>query len=163
MTSRFEHHIDLASAPEQVFDVLTDPQLLVARYEASGSTDVEVIEQRADGDGLVMVHRRVEAGALPAPIARLVRGAAQVTQTDRWSPGTADGHRRADWTVATAGVAVDIAGTIELAPRGDGTRLTEAGVVTARVRIVGALIERLAIEQSGSKLRREWDWLAAQL
>ena len=163
MTVRFSHHVDLAAIPEAVFGILTDPVLLVARYAASGSDGVQVLDHRADGDAVTIVYRRTESASLPAPIARLVRGAAQVTQTDRWLPAEVDGRRTADWTVATKGVAVDIAGTIEVVAHDGGSRLTEGGTVTARVPLVGSLIERLAVEQSGQKLRREWSWLAAQL
>lgn len=161
MTARFSHHVDLAAEPAQIYETLIDPSLLVARYEASGSQDVRVLEQRREGDELVIVYSRVEAGSLPAPIARLVRGAALVTQTDRWTTlGT--GHR-AHWTVVTKGVAVDIGGTIELAAHDGGTRLTESGTISARVPLVGSLIERLAVEQSGQKLTREWEWLHRQV
>ena len=90
MTVRFSHHVELAAAPDVVFDVLTDPDLLVARYAASGSQDVRVLERRPDGDALTVVYRRVESGSLPTTVARLVRGAAPVTQTDRRRPASAD-------------------------------------------------------------------------
>lgn len=164
MTASFSHHVDLAASPAEVFTVLTDPALLVARYEASGARGVEVVERHDGPDGgLRVVYRRVEAGGLSGPIAKLVRGAAQVTQTDEWEPAGPDGARRARWTVRTKGVAVDIGGTIELAPHDGGTRLTEGGTVTARIPVVGAVIERVAGEQSGVKLQREWTWLVARL
>ncbi|MBE7188671.1 DUF2505 domain-containing protein [Jatrophihabitans endophyticus] len=163
MTVGFSHHVDLTATPDVVFGVLTDPDLLAARYAASGSEDVRVLERRVEGERVTVVYRRLEAGSLPAPIARLVRGAAQVTQTDRWDAPDADGGRTARWSVVTKGVAVDIGGTVVLAARDGGTRLTESGTVTARMPLVGALIERLAVEQSGQKLRREWEWLSARL
>jgi Protein of unknown function (DUF2505) len=164
MTGRFRHEVEFAAPVARVLAVLLDPGAHAARYRAAGATAPEVIGvERHDDGGLTLVSRRAEGGALPGPLARLVQGAAQLTQTERWSPPGADGGRTAQWTVLTRGVPVDIGGTTEVQPDGTGTRVVETGVVTARVPLLRALIEKVAVEQSGGKLTLEWEWLAAAL
>ncbi len=164
MTSRFRHEVDLDAPVGQVLIVLLDPSAHAARYVAAGATASEVIDVDADADGrLTLVSRRVESGSLPRAVARLVRSAARLTQTERWGRPEPDGARSAVWTVQTAGLPVDIDGTTEVRPTPTGTRLVQAGVVTARVPLVGAVIEKVAVEQSAGKLALEWAWLAEHL
>ena len=164
MTSRFRHEIELAAPVDQVVKILLDPASLVARYTAAGATRVAVVTLDVEDDGrVVLVSRRAEGGSLPAPVARLVRGAAQITQTERWSVPEADGARSAVWTVTTKGVPVDIGGTTEVRPHGAGARLIETGVITAHVPLLSRTVEKVAAEQSAGKLALEWAWLADQL
>ncbi|WP_375487627.1 DUF2505 domain-containing protein [uncultured Jatrophihabitans sp.] len=164
MTSRFRHETEFAARPDQVLAVLLDPAAHAARYAAAGATGAEVVDVDLGADGtLTFVSRRAESGSLPGPVARLVRGAAQLTQTERWGPVGPDGSRTAVWEVATKGVPVDIGGTTEVRPGGAGTRLVEAGTVTARVPLLSGVIEKVAAEQSAGKLGLEWAWLAEHL
>lgn len=164
MTSHFRHHIDLAAPVGRVVDVLLDPALHAARYEAAGATGAVVVGVEVEPDGAVtVVSRRAEGGSLPGPIARLVRGAAQLTQTERWAGPEADGARVAAWSVTTKGVPVDITGSTEVRPHGSGTRLVQTGMVTARAGLASRLIEKVAADQSAGKLDREWAWLTERL
>ena len=164
MTSHFRHHVDLDAPVGRVLDILLDPALHAARYEAAGATGAEVVTLDVEPDGAVtLVSRRAESGSLPGPVARLVRGAAQLTQTERWAAPEPDGARVGVWTVVTKGVPVDIAGSVEVRPHGSGSRLVQTGTVTARAALVSRLIEKVAADQSAVKLDREWAWLAGRL
>ncbi|WP_375502574.1 DUF2505 domain-containing protein [uncultured Jatrophihabitans sp.] len=164
MTASFRHEVDLDAPVEHVLAVLRDPASHAARYAAAGASGAEVVDRDPDADGrLTIVSRRAEGGSLPGPIARLVRGSAQVTQTERWSAPAADGACSATWTVVTRGVPVDIDGTTDVRPHGPGTRLIQTGVITARVPLLGTLMEKVAVDQSASKLALEWAWLAQHL
>jgi Protein of unknown function (DUF2505) len=164
VTSQFRHHVDLDAPVERVVAVLLDPALHAARYEAAGATGATVVGVDVEPDGAItVVSRRAEGGSLPGPIARLVRGAAQLTQTERWAAPEPDGARVAVWSVVTRGVPVDITGSTEVRPHGSGTRLVQAGTVTARAALASRLIEKVAADQSAVKLDREWAWLTTRL
>ena len=147
-----------------MLEVLLDPTSHAARYAAAGASAAEVVDRDTGADGrLTLVSRRTESAGLPGPLDRLVRGAAQLTQTERWAATGADGGRTATWTVSTKGVPVEINGTTSVQPHGRGTRLVQCGAVSARVPLLSALVERVAVEQSGSKLALEWAWLREHL
>lgn len=127
-----------AADPDAVFATMTDPDVLVAKYEALGHRNVEITFE-GDADGAVtVVSRRDVPMDVPGFAKRFLSPMNAVEQTDRWEAPSDDGSRDGMWEVDARGVPVSVGGTLRISPGDDGsTVVTVAGEVTSSIPLVG--------------------------
>jgi hypothetical protein len=133
-----------AASPDVVFEMMTDPDVLVAKYEELGHRDVVITGPTADGDGLTVGSRRDVPMDVPGFAKRFLSPMNTVEQTDRWEAPDADGSRGGTWEVTARGVPVSVGGTLRIAPDAGGTTLVEVvGEVTSSIPLVGGKLADL--------------------
>jgi len=89
MTHDFDHPID------EVWAMFSDPAAHVAKFEAMGHRDLEVIEEESSDDGLRMVIKRVTDLDVPSIAKKVLPSSPTVTTDDVWKDhgdGTYGGH-----------------------------------------------------------------------
>ena len=126
-----------AAPPDVVFEMMTDPDVLVAKYEALGHRNVVITGSEADGDGLTVGSRRDVPMDVPGFAKRFLSPMNTVEQTDRWAAPGADGSRAGTWEVSARGVPVTVGGTLRIVPGDDGTIVEVAGEVSSSIPLVG--------------------------
>lgn len=132
------------AAPERVFAVMTDPEVLHRKYEALGHRDVEVVDHVvAAGEVTVRTHRSVPM-SVPGFAKRFLAPMNDVEQRDHWNAPGPDGARTGTWEVTARGVPVSVGGTLRLAPDGRGATVVEIdGEVRSSVPLVGGKLADL--------------------
>jgi uncharacterized protein YndB with AHSA1/START domain len=129
-----------AASPEDVFAMMTDPEVLTAKYESLGHHDIQITEHAVDAGGAVTVaSRRSVPMDVPGFARKFLNPMNTVEQRDEWDAPAADGSRTGTWHVKAAGVPVDVGGTLHLSP-GKKRRTTVvevSGEVRSSVPIVG--------------------------
>lgn len=127
-----------AATPTTVFTMMTDPDVLTAKYTSLGHGDVRIIEHTVDGDTVTIRSKRRVPMEVPGFAKRFLSPMNTVEQLDRWDAADADGSRTGTWQVSAAGVPVTAGGTLRIAPGPKRTTVVEiAGQVTSSVPLVG--------------------------
>lgn len=127
-----------AAPPGVVFEMMTDPDVLTAKYAALGHDDVRIVEHSVDGDTLTVRSRRKVPMDVPGFAKRFLSPTNAVEQSDRWDAPAEDGSRTGTWQVNAAGVPVTVGGTLRITPGPKRTTVVEvAGEVTSSVPLVG--------------------------
>ena len=129
-----------AAPPDVVFMMMTDPDVLAARYGALGHRDIRITEHRESGDGAATVaSRRSVPMDVPGFAKRFLSPTNTIEQHDRWNTPAADGSRSGTWEVSAKGVPVTTGGTLRITPGAKRTTVVEVtGEVTSSVPIVGS-------------------------
>ncbi len=122
---------------EAVFALLCDPDMITARFEAAGDTDVEVIRCEADGDGFVVETTRTVEIDLPGFAKKVLSPTNRMTQIETWEPADDDGARDGTFTIDVPGTPVRTDGVYELRPTNDGTTHTIKGNLQIKIPLIG--------------------------
>lgn len=129
-----------AAAPDDVVTMMTDPDVLTAKYEQLGHRDIRIVEHDVDDDGAItVVSKRSVPMDVPGFAKRFLSPMNTIEQRDQWSAPADDGSRDGTWQVHASGVPVDVGGTQRITPGDDPdtTVLRIDGEVTSSVPIVG--------------------------
>lgn len=123
--------------PEPTFAMLTDPAFLEAVCSATDPLDYTVYS-----DGLRTGARRTMRNH--PSIERFTGATITVTDEVSWEPDSVGGTRRGRTLVSVEGMPVQLAGTVVLAPAGDGSSLSYDGDLTVSIPLLGGVLERQA-------------------
>ena len=158
--------IDYAATPEAVFAMLADEDFQGRKCTATGARrhSVSISE---NGDHTVIVSTRdLPTDGFPDFVKNMVGDTLVVTETQDWGPPGTEGSRQGSLNVEIAGAPVELAGTLSLAPGGQGTVETVEGDLKARVRLLGSMVENAAAPAIRSAIRVESEtgqnWLASR-
>ncbi|NNE74541.1 MAG: DUF2505 domain-containing protein [Acidimicrobiales bacterium] len=123
--------------PKKVFAMLSDPDVITARFEAAGDKDVEIIRCEPDGDGFIIQSKRTVTIDLPGFAKKALSPTNRMTQTERWSAPDDDGGRTATFTIEVPGTPVRTEGTYELRRSGKKTVHSVTGDLEIKIPIIG--------------------------
>ena len=147
--------VDYAATPEAVFAMLADEDFQSRKCAATGALRHSV-SISAQGDRTVIVSsREMPTDDFPDFVRNMVGTTLAITETQDWGPPGAGGSRQGKLTVDIAGTPIDLAGTLSLAPDGEGTVQTVQGDLKARVPLLGGMIENAAAPAIRSAIRVE--------
>jgi hypothetical protein len=143
-----------------IFALLTDFDLVRAKYEALGHSDVELVrrEEQPDG-GVTLVTRRVVPLELPGFAKKVLSPHQSVTQTDMWSAPDGDGVRTGTFGVVGAGTPVQVQGTMRLVPSGARRCTNVVDVsVECRIPLIGGKIAGFVAGDTRRAVDHEQTW-----
>lgn len=128
-----------AAAPDAVLAMMTDPDVLTAKYTALGHRDITIVEHIVEGGAVTVRSRRSVPMEVPGFAKRFLSPMNSVEQHDHWDPPAADKSRTGTWQVNAKGVPVNVGGTLRISPGSKrGTTVVEIrGEVTSSVPLVG--------------------------
>lgn len=150
---------DLATS----FAAITDPEAVVARYEAAGHEKVELLESAEDLDGWVIRTRSEVTVDLPGFAAKVLQPTNTLEQTHHWGPER-DGVREGTFEVETKGAPVKTGGTMRLEQLDDGTtRHTIKATLKIKVPLIGGKIESWGKDDFQEQLDNELSFTKERL
>jgi hypothetical protein len=161
-------HIDFthrfAAPPRDVVAMYADEDFARTRASATGATDSDVlIDGGADEAFTVAIRRVTPTEGIRADMKGLVGPTIVVNYTESWSEPEGD-SRDATFAVEIVGVPARAAGTIALAPDGDGSVLTAEGSVSSSAFLVASAVSKAVAEALASAIEQEFAaadaWLA---
>ena len=155
---------DYRAAPEMVFAMLSDPEFLDARFEATGALKHEVVQcARNAGGGFDIVTRRTVHTDIPGFARRVLPATNSLTQTEEWQ-AESDGVRVGTWRIDAGAVPVSTSGTTRVEPTDGGAVHHIEGTIKVPVPIIGGRLERFVFENANKTLGAEHEfgqrWLA---
>lgn len=140
-----------------------DPDSHVAKFAAMGHREIEVVDCEVDDDRLRIVIDRLVDVEVPSFARKVIRPTNRVRSVDEW-------HRKDDstcagsFTLSTAGVPIEIAGTTSLTARAERSDYRIDVDLTVRVPIIGGRIAEVAKgivqRQLDDEFRLADDWLS---
>ena len=122
---------------DTVFALLCDPEMVTARFEAAGDTDIVVVRCEADGDEFFIETTRTVEIDVPGFAKRVLKPTNDMTQKERWHAPDGDGARRGTMSVDVKGVPATTDATYELRPADGGTRHTVKGDMELKIPLIG--------------------------
>ena len=128
-----------AASPDDVLTMMTDPDVLAAKYEALGHRDIEITEHTVEDGAVTVASRRSVPMEVPGFAKKFLKPMNTAVQLDEWEAPEADGSRRGTWHVDAKGVPVDVGGTLRITPgkKKNTTVVEVAGEVRSSVPLVG--------------------------
>ena len=158
--------IDYAATPQEVFAMLADEDFQARKCAAHGALR-HAVSIGAQGDRTTIVSTRdLPTDNLPPFVRSIVGDTLTVTETQDWGPPGTDGARSGRLTVDIDGAPIDLAGTLSLAPGGQGSVETVEGDLKARIPLISDKIEKAAAPAIQSAIRVESEtgdaWLATR-
>ena len=157
--------VEYAATPDAVFAMLVNEDFQARKCAATGAKSHSV-SISAHGDRTIIVSSRdMPTDDFPDFVKNMVGATLDVTETQDWGPAGNDGARQGELTVDIAGAPISLAGTLSLAPGGQGTVETVEGDLKAGIPLVGGKIENAAAPAIRSAIRIESEtgqaWLAS--
>jgi hypothetical protein len=158
--------IDYAATPDAVFAMLASEDFQVRKCAATGARRHSV-SITVEADRTVIVSSRdLPTDDFPDFVKSMVGATLVITETQDWGPPGTERSRQGRLTVDIAGAPVTLAGTLSLAPGGQGTVETVEGDLKARMPLIGGMIENAAAPAIRSAIRVESEtgqaWLATR-
>jgi hypothetical protein len=127
-----------AATPDTVLAMMTDPEVLTAKYTELGHRDITILEHTVDAGAVTVRSRRSVPMDVPGFAKRFLSPMNSVEQDDHWDPPAGDRSRTGTWQVSAKGVPVKVGGTLRITPGSKGTTVVEIrGEVTSSVPLVG--------------------------
>jgi carbon monoxide dehydrogenase subunit G len=147
--------------PAAVFAMVTDPEYVKQRVEATGGRNVEVMVS-GPADEPTVVSRWTLPADVPAFAKHFVGDTINVRQTDTWTSADLDGSRHGAASMDFGGAPMRMSGRLELQADGGGTREVFAIKIRSSVPFVGSRLESLVHDQVSralvvdQRVGREW-------
>ena len=138
----FRTELSYDASPEEVFKMLSDPAF---REQVAQAQDVVSVDVRltASDEGFSLVNDQVQnTKDLPAIAKKIAGDTSHAVITEEWSSRTSGSV-----TISTPGKPSSAAGTIRLAPDGDGTVEIVELDVKVKVPLVAGKLEKLMADQ----------------
>jgi hypothetical protein len=162
MDFHVQHPYD--AAPDVVWAMLTDPDYLRAKLEATEAIEFELVECTATpGGGFRIVTKRTVEADIPGFAKRVFTPVNSLTQIEDWQPSV-DGVRNATWRIETKGVPVSTGGTASLEAASNGAVQHIKGTIKVSVPLIGGRLEKFVFDQANKTMDIEHDygqkWLA---
>jgi hypothetical protein len=139
-----------------LFAVLTDADYLVAKFEATGFTEVEIITA---GPTKVELKRTTEP-PLPGFAKKVLGGKQHIHEIQLWTDGQSP---HATFTGDSIGTPVKIKGTVTVKPDGATSVLQIRGEVSVGVPLIGGKIADFVAGEAKKALDREYVFTKAWL
>jgi hypothetical protein len=127
-------------SPDEVLAALTDFDVMKAKYEALGHTEVSLVERTEHEGAVTVTTKRTVPLDVPGFAKKVLKPTNTVIQTDAWEAPDANGVRHGHFTVEAKGVPVTVGGALTLAPAGEGAEQTIDLTVTCKVPLIGGKI-----------------------
>lgn len=154
MAKRFAGTIHFDQSPDVVFAVQSDPNYIVWKHEHMAAHDVSA-EVQEDGSHVTITSSRQLPAEIPHAARKLVGDSITVEETHIWSHPDADGSRHGTVTATFGGAPMEVYGTVELHPRGDGAAIDIVVHAKAGVPLIGGKLEQMVGEQFMRAVRKE--------
>ncbi len=160
---RREHTFDAPIA--DVWKMFSDPKSHVAKFEAMGHEDVEVVEKKSTKQGLRIVVSRTVHVDLPGFAKKVLKPTNTVVSTDEWQD-RGDGTYGGTFDAETKGTPIKVSGTTLIEPDGDDrTHYVVTTKIEVKIPIVGGKIadfsKGIVNKQMDDEFRLGDEWLAA--
>jgi hypothetical protein len=146
----FRHELTYAAAPAEVFEMLADPAFRQAASAAQEVISAEVTLEREGNRLSVTIDQRQRTDDLPSFARTLAGESTRAIQREAWEDSTG-GTLRID----APGKPWQVKGTVTLRPEGSGTREIVELVLSVKVPLVGAKLEKLLAEKIAAGMNAE--------
>ena len=158
---RREHTFDAPIA--DVWKMFCDPKSHLAKFEAMGHRDIEVVEQKKSKAGLHLVISRTVTVDLPGFAKKVLKPTNTVVSTHAWQ-ARGDGTYGGTFSADTQGAPIKVRGTTLIEPDGDRTHYVVQTSIDVKVPLIGGKIadfsKGIVNKQMDDEFRLGDEWLS---
>lgn len=149
-----EHHFE--QDRETVYAMFCDPDYYVAKFEALGDRNVQILESTDDDEGFsIEIEREVQLDA-PGMLKSVLGEWNALRQTEHWREE--DGDYVNELQIHSDLVPMTISGTMRLVEDGEGCINIIEMNLDSRVPLIGKALVKFAAENTAKSLDEEYDF-----
>lgn len=153
---RFQQNLTFDFPPDVMQKYLTDEKALeYLKNNHPDIRDIQVLEDREEGDRRVVQMKYVTDVSLPGPIKKVVGGAASQSMVMRFIVNKKDNSGTMEMIPSQMADKIKISGKVTQEKRGDHWVQFMSGEATVKVFGVGKMIEKLLVEKIQSSSETE--------
>ena len=143
---------------ETLFEHFSNPEFYVQKFEACGARNIKVVESESDeGSFEITVEREVPAD-VPGFLANFVSDWNTLTQTETWEGAPGDEYYN-ELEISAAGVPVEMRGSMNLMPDGDGCVNDIEIEIKCAIPLVGKKLEQFIAADTANTLAAEYAYI----
>jgi hypothetical protein len=146
---------------ETLFRFFSDPPTIKAKFEGVGARDVQVLESSESGGVHLTRTQREMPAEVPSILKKLFSEWNKVIQTERWR--REGNSRTCELQIDVSGAPVQMRGTMQLRPEGEGCVNDVRLSISSSVPLLGKKIVELAAVASRKGMAAEYDYIRAHL
>ena len=146
---------------DKAFSMLSDPIFINARNLAIGELESDCRVEKQDNKTVLYITRRIMRDNVPKALSKVIKPVQTVEFVEQWHKegDSMVGHYKSD----IAGMPVKVDADIKLTPSPNGCTYTIDHTARAKIPLVGRLVEKFIISQTGDGVGAEIDYLNGQL
>ncbi|MEM6639580.1 MAG: DUF2505 domain-containing protein [Pseudomonadota bacterium] len=104
---------------EELYALFTDKSYYIEKFNACGARDVKILEAAQTDEGFVVESQREVPADVPGVLKSFLGEWNTISQAEVWDGDAGDEYYN-DFEITAEGVPVDMTGTMNLTPDGDG-------------------------------------------
>ncbi len=143
---------------DELFGHFSKPDFYVKKFEACGARNIEVVESESgDGSFEITTERDVPAD-VPGFLANFVSDWNRLTQSESWEGEAGDEYYN-ELEISAAGVPVEISGSMNLMPDGDGCVNDVEMEIKCAIPLVGKKLAQFIATDTEKTLAAEYEYI----
>lgn len=146
----------------EVFALFSGENYHVDKFTACGSRNVELVERTGSADEFSVTTAREVPADVPGVLKSLIGEWNSITQTEEWQD-VGDDEFICDFAISTEGVPVEITGTMNLMPEGDGCVNHIEMEISCSVPLLGKKLAQFVAKDGNKTLAAEYAFNQKQL
>ena len=155
-THRYECSID------ELYELFTQKQYYLDKFAACGARNVEIIEAAQTDEGFVVESQREVPADVPGVLKSFLGEWNTLRQSEVWDGEEGDEYYN-DFEISAEGVPVDMTGTMNLMPDGDGC-VNEVEIdINCAIPLVGKKLAQFVASDTEKTLAAEYAFTQKQI
>ncbi len=147
---------------DEVFDFFSDEQRIIAKYQALGARNVELLELQGDEASVVVKTRRDVPATVPSVLKTLLGEFNTLLQSERWEPDEED-NLVCHFSVEIMGVPVALQGQMHLMDVGEGTVNQVSLSISSALPLIGKKLVAFVATDCSDAMNAEYAYIKQQL
>jgi hypothetical protein len=146
---------------DKAFSMLSDPFFINARNLAIGELESDCRVEKQGAKTVLYITRRIGRDNVPKALTRVIKPVQTIEFIEEWHQEGASmvGHYKSD----IIGMPVKVDAELKLTPTPNGCEYTIDHTAKAKIPLVGRLVEKFIISQTGDGVAAEIDYLNKQV
>lgn len=155
-THRYDCSID------ELYELFTQKQYYLDKFDACGAKNVEILEAADTDEGFVVESQREVPADVPGVLKSFLGEWNTITQSEVWDGEPGDEYYN-DFEIAAEGVPVEMTGTMNLMPDGDGC-VNEIEIdISCAIPLVGKKLAQFVASDTEKTLAAEYAYTKKQV
>jgi hypothetical protein len=142
---------------DELYEHFTNKKYYLAKFKACGARNVKIEEAAQTDEGFVVVSQREVPADVPGVLKSFLGEWNTITQTENWDGDPGDEYYN-DFEIAAEGVPVEMTGTMNLMPDGDGCINDIEIEISCAIPLVGKKLAQFVASDTEKTLAAEYEF-----
>ena len=142
---------------DEIYALFTDKNFYLEKFAACGARDIKITKAAATDDGFIVDSEREVPADVPGVLKSFLGDWNKIRQTESWEGEPGDEYYN-DFEIAAQGVPVEMSGTMNLMPEGDGCINDIEIEISCAIPLVGKKLAQFVASDTEKTLLAEYEF-----